>query len=226
MKVLVIGSTGGSGRAAVDHLLSAGHDVTAFARHPERLETRSPRLRLVSGNALDPADVERAVEGHDAVVVTLGITENPLRVRILGPAHTPIDIRSTGTRQVVAAMRRHSVRKLVVLSAFGVAETRPRLDLVNKLFFRLVLKPQIADTERQEQAVRDSELDWVLVRPVNLTDGPEDAMPATSTTPERRKVSRNSVGRFLARAVEDSTLLGRHVTVSGPRESSDLARAR
>src|SRR5687768_13067143 len=85
MKVLVMGATGGSGRAAVNELLALGHEVTAFARHAERIEPRHERLRCIDGDALAPAEVERAVRGHDAVVVTLGISENPLRVRLMGP---------------------------------------------------------------------------------------------------------------------------------------------
>src|SRR5262245_30297316 len=123
MKVVVIGATGGSGRAAVDALLAAGREVTAFARHPERIHlaraasgpaSHSGRLRLVQGDALSPSDVLRAVSGQDAVVVTLGITENPLRVRLIGAGRTQDDVRSVGTRNVVDAMRARGVRRLVV----------------------------------------------------------------------------------------------------------------
>ncbi|HVK78101.1 MAG TPA: NAD(P)H-binding protein, partial [Kofleriaceae bacterium] len=168
MKVLVIGSTGGSGRAAVAHLLTEGHEVTAFARRADPTLAPHARLSVVTGDALDPADVDRAVAGQDAVVVTLGITENPLRVRLRGPARTALDVRSAGTRNVIAAMRRHGVRKLVVQTSYGVGDTRDRLGLVNRLFFALLLKPQIADTEIQNQEVADSGLDWVLVQPVHL----------------------------------------------------------
>src|SRR5262249_9053639 len=102
MKVIVIGATGGSGLAAVEHLLAEGHEVTAFARNPGKIAMRSDRLHRCAGDALSVDEVERAVAGHDAVVVTLGISENPLRVRLFGPAHTPIDVRSRGTRHVIA----------------------------------------------------------------------------------------------------------------------------
>ncbi|HYJ09886.1 MAG TPA: NAD(P)H-binding protein, partial [Polyangiaceae bacterium] len=120
MKISVIGATGGSGRAAVQWLLAAGHEVTAFARNPQRLELEHSNLRLVSGDALEASDVERAVAGQDAVVVTLGITENPMRVRLLGPARTPLDVRSRGTERVIAAMHRHGVRRLIVQTTYGV----------------------------------------------------------------------------------------------------------
>ena len=124
--------------------------------------------------------IDAAVPGHDAVVVTLGIAENPLRVRLFGSTATPIDVRSTGTRNVIAAMRRHGVRRLAVQSSFGVGTTRDRLRWVDRLVFALLLKPQIEDTETQEQAVRGSGLEWVIAQPVHLTDDASDT-PAVAS---------------------------------------------
>lgn len=222
MKILVIGSTGGSGRAAVDHLLAAGHEVTAFSRRADRIETRSERLRFFHGDAMNPSDVIRAVRGQDAVIVTLGISENPLRVRLLDAARTPMDVRSVGTRNVISAMRKGSVRKLVVQTSYGVGETRHLLGFVDRLFFKLILKPQIADTEQQEQEVRDSGLDWVIVQPVHLTDSSHDEKPFISTEGQtaKMKVSRSSVGRFLADVAQGSTFVGKSVALSGALAAS------
>ena len=216
MKVLVFGATGGSGRAAVQQLLAEGHVVSAFTRRPE---TEERAVHYIHGDVMNGADVERAVKGQDAVIVTLGISENPLRVRVFGPAHTPITVRSAGTKHIIAAMQKHGVRKLVVQTTYGVGETRDRLKLADRLFFDLILKPQIVDTERQNSDVAESGLDWVLVQPVHLTDGTDDAMPFTSTQGEigELKVTRNSVGRLLARAVVSSELVGKSVAVSGQR---------
>lgn len=216
MKVAVIGSTGGSGRAAVEALLATGHLVTAFSRRPETIELRHPRLRFVSGDALDPGAIAAAVTGQDAVVVALGITENFIRVRLFGPARTPIDVRSRGTANVIAAMREHGVRRLVVLSSYGVGETRDRLRFVDRMFFELLLKPQIADSEVQNDLVASSDLDWVLAQPVHLTNAVDDAMPYVSASGETGKmsISRKSVARFLAAAVESPTYVGRSVALS------------
>jgi uncharacterized protein YbjT (DUF2867 family) len=214
MKVLVMGSTGGSGRAAIEHLLAQGHEITAFAR---REGPPSERLAWFVGDAMNEADVDRAVRGHDAVVVALGISENPLRVRFFGPAHTPMDVRSVGTRNVIAAMRRHGVKRLVVQTTYGVGETRDRLGLVDTLFFELLLKPQIADSEKQETMVSESGLDWVLAQPVHLTDEAANDMPFVSTdgSTGKMKVSRSSIGRFLAQAVTSSAWVGKSVALSG-----------
>jgi hypothetical protein len=217
MKVLVLGSTGGSGRAAVEQLLSEGHEVTAFMRRPVGFGADSGRLRIVLGDAMRPSDVERAVAGQEAVIVTLGIRENPLRVRLLGPARTALEIRSAGTRNVIAAMRRHDIRKLVVQTSYGVGDTRERLGVLDRLFLALLLKPQIADTEVQNREVIASALDWVIVQPVHLNDTPVRDMPFVSTSGEigKNAVSRNSVGRFLAHAALSEDFVGKSVALSG-----------
>ena len=216
MNVLVVGATGGSGRAAVEELLNAGHRVTAFSRHADTLEGLSDRLHTVNGDATDPDDVDGVVPGHDAVVVTLGITENPLRVRLFGAAKTPTDVRSAGTRNVIAAMRRHGVRRLAVQSSFGVGNTRGRLRWVDRLFFTLLLRPQIEDTEMQEQAVRESQLEWVIAQPVHLTND-ASATPAFASPQGHTRtwsVSRRQVARFLRQVVEERAYLDHAVALS------------
>lgn len=215
MKVLVFGATGGSGRAAIDHLLAQGHEVSAFVR---RSDAGLPQgVEVITGDVMNADDVERAVRGQGAVVVALGIRENPFRVRLFGPARTPFDVRSGGTRNVITAMQKHGIRKLVVQTSYGVGATRDRLSFLDRMFFALVLKPQIEDTEQQEADVTASGLEWVLVQPVHLTDSGEDEMPYASASGDTGKlqVSRKSVGRFLARAVSDPNWVGKSVAVSG-----------
>ena len=215
MKVLVVGATGGTGRAAVDALLAGGHEVTALARRAREVLGGRPGVRPVDGDATASADVGRAVQGQDAVVVTLGIAENPLRVRLRGPSGTPLDVRSRGTAAVVAEMREHGVRRLVVQSSYGVGDTRDLLPLSSRLVFSLLLKPQIADHEVQERLVRGSGLDWTLVQPVYLTDADERATVSTDGAIEGMKVSRRAVGGILARLATGSDDVGSCVSVSG-----------
>ena len=216
-RILVVGATGGTGRATIEHLVQDGHRVTAFSRHADSLAELSELVTAFNGDATNPNDVERAVEGHDAVIVTLGIAENPIRVRLFGTARTPIDVRSVGTRNVIAAMKKHGVRRLVVQSSYGVGETRGKLRFVDSLFFSLLLKPQIADTEVQELDVRESGVDWVLAQPVHLTDDEADTMPFASDSGEVRdwKISRRGVARFLARVAQTSEYTRKAVALSG-----------
>jgi len=215
MRVLVIGATGGSGRAAVDALVTAGHEVTAFARHAADTFAGREGIRPVDGDATLAAAVDAAVRGQDAVVVTLGIAESALRVRLRGSAGTPLDVRSRGTATVVEAMQRHGVRRLVVQSSYGVGETRDRLPFSSRVVFALVLRPQIADHERQERIVRASGLDWTIVQPVYLTDGDEAATRSPAGDTDGMKVSRRAVGGVLAALATGSADVGSCVTVSG-----------
>lgn len=214
MNVLLVGATGGTGRAAIDALLAAGHTVTAFARGAERLPERAG-VRRLAGDVLDARAVDAAVPGHDAVVVTLGIAESPLLVR-LGLQRTPIDVRSRGTAHVVRAMQRAGVRRLVVQSTYGVGASRGRLPLGWALIFALLLRPQIRDTEVQERVVAASGLDWTLVQPVGLVDAPTGRATFTSLSAQTRgmAVSRAAVAEVLAGELGRAAALGGSLAVS------------
>lgn len=218
MKVLVVGASGGTGRATVRELLRRGHEVTAFSRHAAALvgQFDEGRLRGLDGDATNPDDVDSAVRGQDAVIITLGISENPLRVRLRGPAHTLLDVRSRGTGVVVEAMRRHGVRRLVVQTSYGVGPTSEHLPMLQRLIFWILLRPQIVDTEHQERIVRACGLDWTSVQPVNLTDDDAAGMPFASTAGETRsmKVSRAQTARFMAESVEDDGHVGSTFSLS------------
>jgi uncharacterized protein YbjT (DUF2867 family) len=215
MNVMVIGATGGSGRAALEALVQQGHQVTAFVRRPEALGSAAAQVTVVQGDVLERAELDRVMVGIEAVIVTLGISENPLAVRLRGSVKTPIDVRSRGTKNVIEAMQRASVRRLVLQSTYGVGSTRGRLPLKWRIIFSALLKPQIADTEVQEAWVRASGLDWVLVQPVGLTDGaPEVAFASAEGETQVMSISRRSVGKFLAAAIEDPTLIGKSVALS------------
>jgi uncharacterized protein YbjT (DUF2867 family) len=216
MKVLVVGASAGTGWQVVQHLLQQGHEVTAFARSARTLPELSPRLHRFAGDATSAQDLDRAMPGHDAVIVTLGIHESALRVRLFGPTRTPLAVRSAGTGQVVAAMARHGVRRLVVQTSYGVGPTREHLPLVARILFALLLKPQIADTEKQERIVRDSGLDWVIVQPVNLTDAATPGALLASTTGQTRgmKVARQQVAAYIGEAIRGTATLGCTVALS------------
>ncbi|MEL6890139.1 MAG: NAD(P)-binding oxidoreductase [Actinomycetota bacterium] len=216
-KVLVVGATGGSGRAAVAALTAAGHHVTAFSRSADRLAAEFDGITTINGDVMNRDDVDQAVAGHDAVVVTLGITENPIRVQLLGPKRTPLDVRSTGTRNVIDAMNAHGIDRLVVQSSYGIGPTRQYLGVKDRLFFAVLVKKQMSDTETQEQLVRSSGLDWTLVQPVHLDDDADgrDAFWSTTGDVREMKISRTVVGHTLSRVVTDPALSFETLAVSG-----------
>lgn len=145
--------------------------------------------------------------GCDAVVVTLGIPENAIAVR-LGIRRTPIDVRSRGTANVIAAMKDSGVSRLVVQTTFGIGDSRGRLSPGWAFAFSVLLAPQIKDHEVQEAAVRASGLDWTLVQPVGLVDTPTTQPAFVSTTSEAKsmKVSRRQVAETISEAIEGAFL--------------------
>jgi putative NADH-flavin reductase len=190
MRVLVFGATGGTGRELVRQALDAGHAVTAFVRDPAALEGHDG-LCVIAGDVLDGAAVERAVPGHDAVVCAIG-----------KPATSPGTVRSEGTRNIVRAMERAGVRRLLCQSTIGIDETRALLPAL----YRYILVPSLlrrtfSEHARQEAVVRSSNLDWTIVRAGALTDGERTGDYRHGIPPDDRslkfKVARADVADFM-----------------------------
>jgi len=167
MNVMIFGSTGGIGRHAVEQALQAGHTVTAVARTPDKLAMQHPNLSIARGDVLDAAvfepggAVRAAMAGQQAVISAIGTESN-----------APTTLYSDGLRHIAAAMQAEGVRRLLCISATGL-EPGP-------LFQRIVAKPILwhfignmyADLVRMEDFVKSTALDWTIVRPPRLTDGP------------------------------------------------------
>ena len=208
MKVIVFGATGTVGKLAVERMLQDGHQVSAFARRPEKLDIDCPALVRIAGDAFSESDVADAVAGHDAVVITLGAGMS-----------RKSRIRSEGTMNVIHGMQKHGVSRLICQSTLGAHESWSNLNFFwKRIMFGGLLRAVFRDHELQESLVRASGLDWTIVRPAAFTDGPatgdfiEDVKPT-----ERRlalKISRADIAAFLSRQVGDLTYRGRAVGIS------------
>lgn len=213
-KVLVIGASGGSGRKTVDALQKQGHEVSALSRKASTIFDGG--VRSIDGSALDKETLRSAIDGQDAVIVILGISENHLRTRLLGPKNTPINIRSLGTGLVVEVMQELGVKRLIVQTTYGSGPSKDKLGFVDRMFFDLILKPQIDDTEIQDQIVRNSGLDWTITQPVHLSDNEEksNAFTSDSTEVQEMKISRKLVGECNAHFVLDQSAIGKTFALS------------
>ncbi|MBN8782116.1 MAG: SDR family oxidoreductase [Terrimonas ferruginea] len=190
MELLIIGATGTTGREVVKQALSLGHRVTAFSRNPEPLrQIRHHNLQLMSGDVMDAISVEKAVRGKDAVLSTLG-------------AGRKGTIRSEGTRHVIEAMQKNKVRRFICQTTLGAGDSRVHLNFFWKhIMFGLMLREAYRDHEVQERYIMNSNLDWTIVRPAALTDGPATGQYRHGFGEEERglklKVSRQDVALFM-----------------------------
>jgi putative NADH-flavin reductase len=162
VKVVVFGSTGGTGLQLVRQALALGHEVTAFARRPAALGIAHERLRVVEGDALRRDSVEDAVEGQEAVLSALGTRSLFRRITLL----------SRSAELILGAMTGRGIRRLIVETSLGVGDSRGQLGPIGKGAVMLFLARIYADKERQEAVIRASDLDWTILRPAMLTNGP------------------------------------------------------
>ena len=210
MKLLIVGATGGTGRALVEQGLARGHHVTAFVRNPTRLAIQHERLAVARGDVLDPASVEAAVRGQDAVLCALGHKRWFYPNRIL----------SDGTRNLIGAMESQGVRRLVCETALGIGDTWGRMGVYYTLFVGVFILPfYFFDKLRQEGLIRRSSLDWVIVRPAALTDGPKRGRlhhgPDVGNWLWTVRISRADVAGFMLDQLTDDAYLRNTPGVAG-----------
>jgi putative NADH-flavin reductase len=195
MKVLVFGATGGTGRQVVEQARAAGHEVTAFTR-------------AAHGDVTADRDaVARALRGQDAVISALG----------RGNSFRSHQLMSRSMDVILPAMEREGLRRLIVVSALGVGDTYDQAPFAAKIFFRLFLRHIYADKEIADDFVRRSSLDWTIVCPSKLTDGPRTGQYRAGERLALRgmpKISRADVADFAVKQLGDDTWLRKTVVVS------------
>lgn len=195
--LLIFGATGPTGLQIVEQALERGAKVTAFVRDPAKLTVENPQLRHVTGDALDADSVERAFASpYDAVVLALGIFHKQPETRL-----------SQCTANIIAAMDRHGVSRIVVVSSLGAGDSRGQGSLLARGLQKFLLRHVLDDKTRQEELLRNSGLHWTAFRPPQLSLEPgvrDDIVLWTGQAPRRKltwKVSRATVAKYVLDAV-------------------------
>jgi putative NADH-flavin reductase len=188
----------------VADLARRGHAVTVLARDPRKASSGSP-ARIVEGDALDAAAVDRAVAGQDAVVYTLGPN---------GPGHTTLFSQSTqifsqSTQILLPAMARHGVRRLVAITGVGAGETKGHGGfLYDRILYPLFTRKIYDDKDRQETLIRDSALDWTIVRPASFREKARVSGPLQAAVDVRgvtlRSIAPAEVATFVVDEIENA----------------------
>ena len=202
--VLIIGASRGIGLETVKVALQAGHSVRALARSARRIAIGHPTLEEITGDALEMPTVKRALTGVDVVIQSLGISAGPEIIL------KPTQFFSTATRMLVAAMEEAQVKRLICVTGFGAGDSRDRGGFLYSVAFHLLMGRVYDDKDAQERIVRRSKLDWVIVRPVILTNGPKTSAYRALVDPRDWTcgfVSRADVADFLVKQIDDNTFL-------------------
>lgn len=158
MKTLVIGATGLTGRLLIKKLLRNNYEITALARNPSDLKDVDGSIKVLKGDARDPESLERAIQGQDAVLSAFG----PRSMKT-------DDLQEVFMRNLVAAMQKLGVKRLINLSALGAGDSRSQAPFVFRaIILPLFLGKVFADKERGEVFLLASDLIFTNVRPGRL----------------------------------------------------------
>lgn len=208
-RILIIGSTGGTGRCLVEQALERGYQVTALARNPSKLGIEHPQLQIVRGDVLDYESVVAAVKGQDAVVCALGHKRFFYPTRIL----------SDGTRNILKAMEASGVRRFVCETALGFGDTAGRMGLLYTfLVIPFVLPFYFYDKARQEHLIAKSNLDWTIARPGALANSEKRGVKHHGSNVGNfltgARISRGDVADFMLDQLESDDYLGKSPGIS------------
>lgn len=208
MRLLVFGATGATGQQIVMQGLQQGHELTVFVRNPAKLTFRDDRLRVVVGSVPEDADaISAAVRGQDAVISALGVRNSLKSGNLI----------SRAMRTIVPAMERQAVRRLIFTSGFGVGDTRRDAPLLPRIMYRVLLTDIFADKADAEHYLRESSLDWTLVYPVLLTNGPITGQYRVGERLSLRglpMISRADVADFILKQLQDPAYVRKGVAIS------------
>jgi nucleoside-diphosphate-sugar epimerase len=211
MKITVFGANGPTGRLLTRRLLDAGHNVVAVTRHPAEFPLADPGLSVAEADVFNAQAVTDALAGSDAVISTLGVP------------HTfqPVDTYSTGTANIVTAMHRNNIRRLIVVSSSAVEKYRNRRDaplllrISEPIISRTLGKTVYDDLRRAEALVREGDLDWTIVRPSILFDLDHVTdYTAGMVPPVGGFTARTDLAHYLSRLIDDAASTGTTPIVS------------
>jgi putative NADH-flavin reductase len=208
--VLILGATSGIGAQAVDEALNRGLRVRGFARGADAMTPRDG-LEPFTGDALDPADLTRALDGVGAVIYALGVKERPAMI------WQQETLFSRTTAVLIDAMQAAGVSRLVAVTGFGAGRSRDAMSKLEKLGHNAVLGRVYDDKSRQESLIMESSLDWTIARPVILTKGARTGTARVLRAPDEWRnglISRSDVAAYLVDAVIDGLDIGRDVVLA------------
>jgi putative NADH-flavin reductase len=205
MHLAIFGGTGNTGRHLIEHALRNGHEVTTLAQNPGNLPWH-PHLHAVAGDVREEQPVREVVTGAHAVLSALG--ERGLTTTVC----------TDGIRNILSAMNTLGVRRLLAVSAHGVADSR-HSNLYVWLRWKL-MKGVMQDKERMEALIRASNTDWTIVRPARIVNGPRTGDYRSGTAlrlGSMAKISFADLARFMLSLIKRTNAQKQTISVAFER---------
>jgi len=197
MKLYILGGTGPTGQHLISQALEKGHEITALVRNPSKIAFKSPKLTLVTPDLFDAGAVAATMKGHQVVLSALGV----------GMTLRPHDLMNRAMASIIQAMQDAGLKRIVMLSAFGLGESYHQANGLQKVFYKLLLNKIYEDKLRAEVQLRKSNLDWTLVYAVALSNGKRtSAYRVGERLPMKGmpKISRADVAEFMLRQIDNN----------------------
>lgn len=206
MKLVIFGATGSVGILLVKQALEQGHTVTAFTRSPEKLSALvHSRLAIFKGDILDAAAVEKAIKGQECVLCVIGDGNKG-------------GVRAAGTKNIISAMKRTGVKRLICETTLGLGDSKGNLNLLWKVIFGVFVRKAFKDHEVQEQHLFGSQLDFTIVRPSAFIDGERTGRYKVGFDAKAKglslKIARADVADFMLKQVPDQRYIRKPVSIS------------
>lgn len=201
MKLAVFGATGRTGLPLVKQALEKGYEVVALVRNPAKMPVQHEKLTPIQGDAMNAADVDRTIRGTDAVLIVLGHSKD-----------SPKDMQTVATRNIVAAMQKYGVKRLVSLTGAGVDASQDKPKLANHLIkfaLKVMSGKVLKDAGQHAEVIKQSPLDWVIVRGPMLNEGPYTGKYRVGWVGVNTgtRISRANIADFMLKQVTDNTYL-------------------
>lgn len=215
MKILLLGATGRTGKLALDAILQNGYEVNCLVRDIDKIE-KNRRINLFKGTPTNIKDLEKAILGCECVISIVNISRTSdfpwARLR------TPKKFISNTIKNVIALAKEHKIKRVIVCSAWGVAETEKDIPF----WFRALIKFSnigiaYKDHKKQEELLAKSNLDWTIVRPAGLTNSKRSQKVRESIENKPKPsltISRLAVANYIVNTIYNDKLIQNKVVIS------------
>lgn len=215
MKILILGATGRTGKYLLEEALNKGFNVNILVRDAKKVKIKSDLLNIFEGNTTNLEDLKKALNGCSSVISALNISRNSdfpwSKLR------SPKDFLEKTVQNIILASKTNPLEKVIVISAWGVGETKKDLPFWFRWFIdNSNIKYGYLGHEQHEKLLKNSKLNWTSVRPVGLTnfEKREEILTSTNNFPiPKLTISRKSVARFILEVLESKIFERQAVTI-------------